>query len=165
VRKQLLPFVAVGMVIAALMVAFTLFVQRGAHIELEGSIQKVRTLSVEAASTIVVLDFRFVNGSNYPFVVRDVAVSLEDRQGDLIEGAVVSEVDAQRLFQYYPVLGQKYNPSLLARTRIQPRQSMDRMLAVRFEISEKAVQQRKGLTIRVEDVDGPVSEIREGTAR
>jgi len=42
---------------------------------------------------------------------------------------------------------------------------MDRMLAVRFEISEKAFEQRKGLTIRVEEVDGPVSEIREGNAR
>jgi len=165
VRKQLLPFVAVGALLAGLVVAFTLFVQRGAHIELEGAIQKVRTLSVEAASTIAVLDFRFVNGSNYMFIVRDVAVSLEDRQGDLLEGAVVSEVDAQRLFQYYPVLGQKYNPSLLARTRIQPRESMDRMLAVRFEVSEKEFKQRKGLKIRVEEVDGAVSEIHEGEVR
>jgi len=159
VRKQLLPFVAVGIVIAGLMVAFTLFVQRGAHLELKGSILKVRTLSVEEASTIAVLDFRFVNPSDYLFIVRTVAVSMEDRQERLFEGAVVSDVDAQRLFQYYPLLGQRYNETLLMKTRIAPRQSMDRMLAVRFEVSEKQFQERERLTIRVEDVDGTVSEI------
>jgi hypothetical protein len=162
VRKQLLPFVALGVVLAGLLVAFTFFVQRGAHLELEGSIQKVRTLAVEEHASIAVLDFRFVNPSNYLFMVREVAVSLEDRQGGIFEGAVVSEVDAQRLFQYYPVLGQKYNPSLVVRTRIAPRQSLDRMLAVRFEVSEKQLQERRRLKIRIDDVDGAVSETVEG---
>jgi hypothetical protein len=162
VHKQLLPFVGLGVVVAGLLVAFTFFVQRGSHLELEGSIQKVRLLSVEPASTIAVLDFRFVNTSNYLFIVREVAVSLEDREGRFFDGAVVSEVDAQRLFQYYPILGQKYNPSLVVRTRIAPRQSMDRMLAVRFEVPEKQLQERRRLKIRVEDVDGAVSEIVEG---
>lgn len=161
-RKQLLPFVALGVVLAGLLVAFTFFVQRGAHLELEGSIQKVRTLAVEEHASIAVLDFRFVNPSNYLFMVREVAVSLEDRQGGIFEGAVVSEVDAQRLFQYYPVLGQKYNPSLVVRTRIAPRQSLDRMLAVRFEVSEKQLQERRRLKIRIDDVDGAVSETVEG---
>ena len=161
-RKQLLPFVAIGVVVAGLAVVFTFFVQRGAHLELAGAIQKVRTLAVEETASIAVLDFRLVNASNYPFIVREVTVSLEDRQGKPLEGAVVSEVDAQRLFQYFPALGQKYNPSLVARTRVAPRHSMDRMLAARFEVAEKELQARRRLKIRVEDVDGAVSEIVEG---
>ncbi len=161
-RKELLPFVGVGVAVAGLLVAVLFYVQRGAHLELVGSIQKVRTLAVEESGSIAVLDFRFVNSADYLFVVRAVAVSLEDQQGQILEGAVVSEVDARRLFQYFPLLGQKYNDSLLARTRIAPRQSMDRMIAARFEIPERRLQERKRLRIRVEDVDGAVSEIVEG---
>lgn len=150
------------MVIAAALVAAVFWVQRGAHLELEGSILKVRTLAVEQAGSIAVADFRFVNSSNYPFIVREVTVSLEDAGGRTFEGMVIAEGDARRLFEYYGVLGQKYNESLVMRTRIAAHQSMDRMIAARFEVSEKQLQQRKRLRIRVEDVDGAVSEIVEG---
>lgn len=161
-RKQLLPFVGIGIVVVAVVVAVVLYIQRGAHIELKGSIQKVRTLAMDDNSSVAILDFRFVNPSNYGFVVREVKVSLEDKQGRTLDGSVVSEMDAKRLFQYYPMLGQKYNETLLVRTKIGPRQAMDRMVAARFEIPEKLLQDRKQLRIRVEDVDGPVSEIVEG---
>jgi len=47
------------------------------------------------------------------------------------------------------------------RTRIEPHQSLDRMLAVRFEVPEEAVEQRRTLRVRITDVDGAVSEIGE----
>lgn len=158
-RKQLLPYVGIGVVAVAALVGVILYIQRGAHLELKGSIQKVRTLATDDASVVVVIDFRFVNPSDYRFVVRKVEVSMEDQQGRVLEGAVASEVDAKRLFDSYPVLGQKYNETLLMRTKVGPRESMDRMVAARFEIPEKLLQQRKQLRIRVEDVDGAVSEI------
>jgi hypothetical protein len=74
----------------------------------------------------------------------------------------VSEVDAARLFEYFPLLGQKYNDSLIARTRLEPHRTLDRMIAAKFEIPEAQLQARKGLRIRIEDVDGAVSEIAEG---
>jgi hypothetical protein len=67
------------------------------------------------------------------------------------------------LFQFYPVLGQKFNDTLRARDKIGARQSMDRMVAVRFELPESAVAARKNLRVRIEDVDGAVSEIAENT--
>jgi hypothetical protein len=70
-------------------------------------------------------------------------------------------VDATRLFDYYPLLGQKYNTSLTPRTRIQPHQTVDRMIGIRFEIPEQQLQARKALTIRVVEVDGGISEIAE----
>lgn len=161
-RKQLLPYVGIGVVAVAALVGAILYIQRGAHLELKGSIQKVRTLATDDASAVVVIDFRFVNPSDYRFVVRKVEVSMEDQQGRVLEGAVASEVDAKRLFDSYPVLGQKYNETLLMRTKVGPRESMDRMVAARFEIPEKLLEARKQLRIRVEDVDGAVSEILEG---
>ena len=161
-RKQLLPYVGIGVFAVAILVAAIVYIQRGAHLELRGSIQKVRTLATDDSSAVAVIDFRFVNPSDYRFVVRKVEVSLEDKQGRVLEGAVASEVDAKRLFEAYPVLGQKYNETLLMRTKVGPRESMDRMVAARFEIPEKLLQERKQLRIRVEDVDGAVSEILEG---
>lgn len=160
-RKQFLPFIGIGVVVAALAVALVFYLQRGAHVELQGVIQKVRTLAVEEKAAIAVVDFRFVNSSDYLFIVREVSLLLEDARGQIHDGAVVSEGDAQRIFEYYPALGQKYNPSLVARTRIAARQSMDRMLAARFEVPEKELQARRRLIIRVEEVDGAVSEIAE----
>jgi hypothetical protein len=72
---------------------------------------------------------------------------------------MVGEVDAERLFRYFPLLGPKYNRTLIARDRVEPRERMDRMIAARFEIPEPAVKTYRKLIIRVEDVDGAVSEI------
>jgi hypothetical protein len=79
------------------------------------------------------------------------------------EGMPISEGDAKRLFDYYPALGQKYNDTLTIRTKIAPKQSMDRMLASRFEMPEALLRQRKQLRIRIEEVDGAVSELYEKT--
>jgi hypothetical protein len=39
---------------------------------------------------------------------------------------------------------------------------MDRMLAVRFEVPEKELQQRTGLRIHIDEVGGPQADIVEG---
>jgi hypothetical protein len=152
----------VGLVVVACGVGGVLFMQRGAHVELKGAILKVRTQAMDENSSVAAVDFRFVNPSNYPFVVREVVVSIEDKDGKPLEGQPVSELDARRLFQYYPLLGQKYNDSLMMRDKIMGRQSMDRMIVARFEAPEAAIQGRKKLTVRIVDVDGPVAELQEG---
>lgn len=142
-------------------VAGILYLTRGERLELKGGIQKVRLHEMADNSTIAVLDFRFVNPSTHMFVVRTIDVTLEDTSGRQIEGRVSSAVDAQRLFEFYPVLGQKFNDCLKPRDKIGAGQSMDRMVAARFELPESAVAARKNLRIRVEDLDGAVSELAE----
>jgi hypothetical protein len=159
---KLAPFVGIGLVAVAIVIAWILYMQRGAQIELVGSIQKVRTLPLDDNSTAAVLDFRLRNPSDYSFVVRKVDVTMLDPSGQTQDGLVVAEVDAKRLFDYYPVLGQKFNQTLLIRTKIKPRETIDRMLMVRFDAPEKMVQQRKSLSIRIEEVDGAVTEITGG---
>ena len=152
----------VGLLVVAGGVGGVLYMQRGAHIDLKGSVLKVRTQAMDEKSSVAVIDFRFVNPANYPFVVKEVVVSIEDKDGKPIEGQPVSELDARRLFQYYPQLGQKYNDSLMMRDKIMGRQSMDRMIATRFEAPESTIEGRRKLTIRIVDVDGPVAELQEG---
>jgi len=152
-------FLLVGLVVAGAAVGFLMWWNRGAHLELKGEILKVRTLKTDEKNSIAIIDFRFVNSSDYRFVVRQVEVTLEDADGAVVGSVPVSDVDATRLFQYYKVLGQKYNPSLLMRDRVAPRQSLDRMIAAAFAMTEEKLQQRKRLKIRVEDVDGAVSEL------
>ena len=151
-----------GLLVVAVGIAGMFYMQRGAHIELKGSILKVRTQAMDENSSVAAVDFRFVNPSNYPFVVKEVVVTMEDKDGKPLEGSPVSELDARRLFQYYPLLGQKYNDSLLMRDKIPGRQTMDKMIVARFEVPESALQSRKKLTVRIVDVDGPEAELQEG---
>lgn len=158
-NKRFLAPLGIGIVVIVIAVIGVLWMQRGAHVELKGAILKVRTHAIDENSSLAVIDFRFVNPSDYPFIVRTVTVSMNDASGKTYDGSTVSDVDAKRLFQYYPLLGQKYNDSLLMRDKIGARQSLDRMIAIRFEVPVGLLDARKNLTVRIEDVDGPVSAI------
>ena len=150
-----------GLIAVVCMVGFVFYVQRGAHIELKGAVLKVRTQTMDENSSVAVVDFRFVNPSNYPFVVHEVDFSIVDKDGKTVEGMQVSELDARRLFEYYPALGQKYNDSLVMRDKIPGRASMDRMIVSRFEAPESTLESRRYLKVRIVDVDGPEAELRE----
>ena len=161
-RLRLVVFVLLGVALAGAGVAWVFYAQRGAHLVLQGSVSKVRTVATDENSSVAIVDFRFVNVADYLWMVRKVDVSVTDAQGYTVPGSTVSEVDAARLFEYFPLLGQKYNDSLIARTRLEPHRTLDRMIAAKFEIPEAQLQARKALRIRIEDVDGAVSEIAEG---
>ena len=162
---RLAPFFGIGLVVVGIALAWIVFSQRGAQLQLNGSILKVRTLALDDKSAAAILDFRVTNPSDYKFVVRLADTTLVDQSGNTLEGAPISEMDARRLFEYFPALGQKYNESLIVRTKIAAHQSMDRMLAVRFEVSEQQLQARKHLRIRIEDLDGTFVELVETLRR
>jgi hypothetical protein len=157
--RRLLPFVAIGLVIVAAVLSLTLYLTRGTHLELRGSIQKLRTLAVEDAGSIAVVDFRFINPSDYPFIVKKLTVTFATADGRTLEGDNISEVDARRVFEYYPVLGQKFNETLRLKEKVGARQAMDKMIAVRFNVAESEIQSPRQIRIRIDDVDGAVSEI------
>jgi len=160
-NKPLLIALGIAVLVVAAIVGGVFYVQRGAHVELQGKILKVRTAPLDESNSVAVLDFRFTNIADYPFTVREVTVSLEDSSGNRIEGMTIAETDARRLFESIPLLGEKYNASLIVRDQIPAHASEDRMIAASFHIPEAQLDKRRGLTIRVEDVDGPVSEIKE----
>ena len=157
--KDKLPFVGAGLAIVALLVGGLLYLNRGSHIRLEGRIQKVRTLGVDERNSVAIIDFRFANPANYPFVVRRVEVFCDTRDGKTLDGIIASDADAKRLLDYYAHLGPKYNESLMMRDKVPPQASLDRMVAARFEVPEALLQARARIRVRVEDVDGASSEI------
>src|SRR5436190_21800614 len=110
-KKFATPLV-IGLGIVAIGIAGMFWLQRGSHVELKGSVLKVRTAALDETSSVAIIDFRFVNPSNYPFVVRTVDVTMEEKGGNVIKSEPVSETDAKTLFQYNPLLGQKFNDSL-----------------------------------------------------
>jgi hypothetical protein len=152
---------AIGVAIVAIAVGAILYMQRGAHVGLAGQFLKVRTAPLDDYSSVAVIDFRFNNPSYVKFVVRTVTVIMEDQAGNQYNGQTVSEVDAKRLFEGLPLLGEKYNPTLVMRDTIPPQASQDRMVAARFEGPESKLESRKRFIVRIEDVDGPVTELSE----
>jgi hypothetical protein len=144
----------IGLAVIALAVGGIFFMQRGDKIELPGKILKVRTAPLDEDSSIAVLDFRITNPSDVLFEVRTVTVELEDKDGKNYLGQTVSEMDAQRLFDGLPVLGGKFNKTLVMRERIGAHASQDRMIAARFQAPVAMLDARKKFVLRIEEVDG-----------
>jgi hypothetical protein len=153
-QKNFLVAFGIGLAIIALAVGGIFFMQRGDRMELPGKILKVRTAPLDDDSSIAVIDFRITNPSNILFEVRTVTVEMDDNQGRSYLGQPVSEVDAIRLFEGLPVLGQKFNPTLIMRERLGSHRSADRMIAARFQAPMALLDGRKRFVVRIEEVDG-----------
>ena len=160
-RNSFLVAFGIGLAIIALAVGGIFVMQRGDRIELPGKILKVRTAPLDEDSSIAVIDFRIANPSNILLEVRDVTVEMEDKQGKSYLGQSVSETDANRLFEGLPVLGPKFNPTLVLRDRIGSRGSADRMIAARFQAPMALLDGRKRFIVRIEEVDGKTFEYAE----
>jgi hypothetical protein len=164
-NRDLLKYATIGLGLVLAAAGGIFLANRGAQIRLSGSIQKVRVQAMDERSCMVIVDFRIVNPADYPFVVRDARIVLEDGQENRTAGMTVAAIDAQRVLEYYsrinPGLGRQYNETLVARTRIEPRQTMDRMISARFEMPTAAAEARRRLIVRIEDVDGAVTELEE----
>jgi hypothetical protein len=159
VNKQVAIAASIAVLLVAAVVGSILFSTRHNRVELHGTLLRVRTQSIDGDNTVVLADIRITNPSTQQFVVEDVQVLLQPQSGEAIPGDTFSETDAQRLFTYYPVLGKKYNPNLMIRQKINPGETIDRMISVRFPGGEERVQKRKGLRIIVRDIDGAKTEI------
>jgi hypothetical protein len=159
--KNFLIAFGIGIVCIAIGAWMVVYVNRGAYVDLPGKVLKVRTAPLDEASAVAVVDFRVSNPASYPFVVRKVTVAMEDNAGAESEGETVSEVDARQLFQAIPLLGQKFNDTLLMRDSVPPHTSWDRMVAARFEVPQSKIEARKRLVVRIEEIDGKVFDLSE----
>lgn len=153
-QKNFLVAFGVGLAIIALAVGGIFFMQRGDRMQLPGKILKVRTAPLDDDSSVAVIDFRISNPSDILFEVRTVTVEMDDNQGKSYMGQSISEMDAKRLFEGLPVLGTKFNTSLLMRDRIGSHGSADRMIAARFQAPVSLLDGRKRFVVRIEEVDG-----------
>jgi hypothetical protein len=157
--KQFWMFLGIGLAVVALGLGVMLLSTKGAHLELDGRILHVRVLSLNPNASIVVLDFRAKNPSDVQFVVKNVELVLEPASGEPIVGMSISKADVDNVFKYEKLLGPKYNDVLTIRDKIGARQTLDRMDGARFELGEAAIDARKSIKLRIEDMDGTIAEI------
>jgi hypothetical protein len=151
----------IGIAVIALAVTGVLFMQRGSRLELPGKVLKVRTAPLDEHSSVVVIDFRVTNSSDVLFMVRSVSVEMEDSQGKNYVGSIAADMDVKPLFEGVPLLGQKYNATLLIRQTIPPHTSTDRMVAARFQAPDDMLQTRKRFIVRIEEMDRTSFELSE----
>jgi hypothetical protein len=156
--KQFLIFFGVGIVAVGLAVAAILQHTKGAHLVLQGKILKVRTGALGDTDSVAVLDFRVENPSDVPFVVREVAVTLEQSNGNMVDGQNVTKGDLKQLFTYNKFLGEQYNDGLAIKDKISPHTTVDRMVAVRFEVTNHDLEKAKAIHLSIQDLDGPLFE-------
>ena len=99
--KNFLIAIGIGIVCITIAVAGILYMQRGARVGVSGEFLKVRTAPVDENSTIVVVDFRVKNPSDYPFVARAVTLICQDPSGSPTEGITAPELDAKHIFDWW----------------------------------------------------------------
>ena len=147
----------IGLLLVASLVAFVLHQQRGAHLELRGSVLKVRTAQLDETSTLMILDFRLSNPAAYPIVIRTIELEMQAADGTVAGGVPIAAADAGRMFGYYKLLGPQYNPVMREQDSVAPGASLDRMTAFRLPVPFADVERRKGVTLRLADSTGRVS--------
>ncbi len=160
--RWIVPFV-VGLAVVGGALFGVLYMNRGSHVELKGSILKVRTLA-DGDGAIVFADFRVTNTAAIPFVVSSVKMSMETPEGEVAEAVIFSKSDVGNVTRYLKLLGPQYNDVLSIQDQLPPVQTVDRMAAGRFAFPPKFLQQRKTLRLRIEELGGVTSEIVEKSA-
>jgi hypothetical protein len=155
--RWIVPFV-VGLAVVGGALFGVLYMNRGSHVQLTGEILKVRSLA-DGDGAIVFADFRVTNKAAIPFVVSSVEMSMETPDGEVAKAVVFSKADVGKVTRYLKLLGPQYNDVLSIQDKLPPVQTVDRMAAGRFAFPPKFLQQRKTLRLRIEEVDGVVSEI------
>jgi hypothetical protein len=158
-NKQTLIAGAIGLAVVAAIIGSGLLATRKNRLELTGQILKVRSYQISDDNTVAAIDFRVTNPSTQEFQVKEVGVHLETADGKILDAGNFTEMEAASLFDYYKVLGVKYNPTLVIKEKIEPNETKDRMIAVKFDAPDAVIQKRKGIRIVITDVDGVQTEI------
>jgi hypothetical protein len=151
--KTLAIFFGVGVLVVAIAAFFIFYGNEENHLELKGQIIKIRTGAIDEHNSTAVLDFRIENPSNVVFEVREVKVTAEQPNGDKLEGDIISKSDFKQLLDYNKFLGKQFNDGLSLGDKIGRHQTVDRMVAVRFEVAQPELEKAKQMRLWIEDMD------------
>ncbi len=149
---------AIGLLVIGAAVWGVFHSQAGAHLVPQGSILKIRTQKIDDMNSLLVIDFRLANNAGFPMKIRKVDVTVETKSGETSSGLAISAADANKLFTYYPLLGQRFNDVMVLRDNVPANQTVDRMMAFQLSLPWADLEARKKVTMQIEDVTGPVAE-------
>jgi len=148
-----------GLAVVGAALGFLLIGTKGNHLELKGTILKVRVMPLSPVASLVIVDFRVSNPSDVPFVMKDASLTLEPAAGAMLDGMGVAKPDIENVFKYNPILGPKFNDVLGIKDKIAPHQRLDRMVGARFEITDAQAEDRKAIHLHIEDLNGVTADL------
>jgi len=161
VRNQQVAVGLVAVLVVGALIGGILLNTRKNRVQLDGEVLKVRSHQMDGQHTLALVDVRLKNPSTQQFMVRDIEVYVDDAQGKSLQADVFSEIDAQRVITYYPMLGKKYNQGLVRRDRIGSGQTVDRTVAISAPMTDDRLGERKRIRFVIHDADGPTVEVAE----
>src|SRR5277367_5635248 len=154
--KQLMIGMGAGLAVIAVSLFLVFSTTKGAHLELKGTILKVRSGELDDKSSAALLDVRLENPSDILFVVREVTVKLEKSDGSMEDGILVPRMNIKQVLEYNKFLGQQYNDTLTIQDKVPAHKSIDRMIAVTFNVPGKELDAAKAIHLKIEDLNGPM---------
>ena len=145
-----------GLVVAGGIIAYNW----GATPRLDGEITEVRTLGMDASSSVAIINFEALNASNYELSIAQREMAVVDATGNLLEGRILSVFDIQQLFNYFPALGGMNDEPLLDKQFLATGQTIRGLAAARFEIPKHELDTRQEIIFRTLDVKHRRTELR-----
>jgi len=146
-----MPVVIVLLVLAAIIgvLAYVMRTKPGAS----GAITGVYAAELpDKSSTMVLLDVHVTNIGDKPLWVREIKAQLQSDRGEWTDDAA-SPQDFARYFQAFPSLSAHQSPPLKPETKIAPGGEAEGMVLVSFPVSKDGFDQRKSLTVTLENYD------------
>jgi hypothetical protein len=136
------------------------FIQtKGNHLAPTGWISNVRTQALADDLTLMVIDFGLLNDSDQQMVAGTIDPYITTPGGNNIHGTMFSGGDLAKTFAFYPKLGPAINPPLLLRGTIDGHKTVNRMVAVEFDVPLRVVDSRRAMGLRIADITGPEVEM------
>jgi hypothetical protein len=154
VNSRLLLAVAGGLLAVGIALFLILEGNRGSYLVLEGSIRETRVIAFDENSSGVLVDLRIHNPADYPYVVEGGTLELDLPDGATPAIAPVAASYIDTMLRFDPAAGARRSEVLLPRSRLNPKQMVDRMLAFRVDAPAERIRNRKGLRLIIEEADG-----------
>jgi hypothetical protein len=150
-----------GLLGAALVAGAIYFYNEGATPTLAGEITEVRTLAMDEASSVAVVNFAATNTSDRIVFIHQREVTMTDENDAALTGLPVQVADIQNLFQYFPILGGMKDAPLLPRTEVEPGAELRGLVAARFDLPKHELDARKSLVVKFYNEQGRSTELAE----
>jgi hypothetical protein len=158
VKNQFLQAFIIGLVAVAVAVGVILFMQRGAHMELTGSM-KVAVHETDPNTSLAIFTLHLNNPADYGFEVSNITVTLVTDKGEF-PTTTVGKADTERLAASMPDFG-AVHPALYTHYVIPARSSGDYTVLAQYSAPEKVLNDRKRFTVQIQEINGKVADFAE----
>lgn len=132
----------------------------GGYMKLDGSIQRVRVLETGGEKNLLVVEFDVTNNASIAYVVREAEIEIPDGEKSLM-GETVAARDIQNICKYVAALNHDCAQPLITREQIGPGATVRRLVAASFAKTPAELRERKGMLLRIRELDRLETEIRE----